>query len=449
MVRYMKEFWNRLKISEKEMLIGRSGSTKYGAREKVRSGQSYLYLKKGMQSEVIEVRFQKSVCGAFLNRAIIETLKRYPYFNTRLVEMDGDFYIVQNDVALTARKTCKLVSLGGISCNRHLIDITYYDGSVYVSFHHALCDGRGIKPFVETLIYYYCGLAYRSRDDGKGIRKAGEPLLEGETADPFMRSYEFDRTKEFLSLSREAFALPEKAEADEKTDYRYEVKIPHDRFMAVCKENNATPVILLSLLMSRGISKMYPDCLAPINANIATDMREALGADNTFKNCVKSMILPYDRAFEKLSLKEQGTAYRKILNAQRDYDYCKREANAIVGLLNQLDALNSYEEKQNAMSFLEGMALNTYVVSYLGQFILGSNAAFIESIHLYNSGTAGLGINMISGGDAFILDFKQNFASDRYVQTFSRELKALGIEHSVSDAIAFLTPEDALLKRKQ
>ena len=53
------DIYDILKRNEKEILIGKSGSTKGTHNEKVRSGQSYLYKKYGMESEVIEIRFKK------------------------------------------------------------------------------------------------------------------------------------------------------------------------------------------------------------------------------------------------------------------------------------------------------------------------------------------------------------------------------------------------------
>lgn len=444
-----QEILDKLKKNEKEILIKKSGSTQDGGNEKIRSGQSYLYKLHGMESEVIDVRFKKKVWGSFLEQALAETIKRYPYFNTKLIEKDGDFYIVHNDVSPIARKTKKLAKLGGIECGYHLIDITYFDYSVCISFHHALCDGRGIKPFVETLIWYYCKLAYGSTKKVEGIRYAEDKLLEGETDDPFTAAYDFDKTKEFISLSRDAFALPENVATEEITNYRYEVKIPSSQFMSACRKINATPVIFLSMNMSKAIAELFPDYDKPINANIATDMREALGCQNTFKNCVKSMILPYDRKIAELPLSEQGTKYRNILNAQRDFDYCRREANSMLGLFDKLDSLQSYEEKQSIMSFFEGMLLNTYMISYLGRFILGENEKYIDGIHLYNSGTTGLGINMICSGENFILDFKQSFASDRYVKAFLNEIKNFGIAYTKSERIEFFTPTDKLIKHKK
>ena len=379
MSNWLHDLYDTMKRSEKEMLIRRSGSTPEGKNEKIRSGQSYLYKRYGMESEVMEVRFKDKITGSFLNQALLTAMKRYPYFNTKLVEKDGDFYIVQNEQSMIARRTKELARLGHISCGYHLIDITYYGYSIYISFHHALCDGRGVMPFIETLIYYYCDLKYGRKPVPEGVRLADDPLLPGETDDPFLQEYDFDGKKMFV--------------------------------------------------------------------NIAADMRDALGVPNTFKNCVKSMNLPYSREFSEKSLTEQATEYRELLKAQRDRDFCRKEANAMIGLSNKLDTLDSYEEKQKIMTFFEGMTLNTYIISYPGAFRLGENARYISEIHLYNSGTTGLGINMISCGENFVLDFKQNFQSDKYVRAFCEELEKLGIAYTVSDRIPFVTPGDSIIKR--
>lgn len=51
-----------------------------------------------------------------------------------------------------------------------------------------------------------------------------------------------------------------------------------------------------------------------------------------------------------------------------------RQANGFIGLFDRLDERGSYEAKREMMGFFEGMGLNTYVVSYLGQFNFGGGA---------------------------------------------------------------------------
>ena len=446
--KYINIFFSKLKYNANKTLIKQSGSLKDKKLEKIRSGQAYLYQKNGMESEVIEINFKNKIYGSFLHSALLQSIKRYPYLNTKLVELDGDFYIVQNEMSLTVKKTKKLAKLGHISCGYHLIDITYYGKTIYVSFHHALCDGKGIKPFVETLIYYYCFLRYKSKASPEGIRLCDSPLLLDETAEPNLDSYSYDETKKELNISRDAYALPENVIEEHEMDYRYYVEIQTNAYMRVCKEIGATPVILTSILMSAGIANLYPDFDKPINANIAVDIREALQLPHTFKNCVRSMPLPYTKEFSRMSLVEQAKKQRELLNLQRDYDLCRKAANASLVMFDKLDSLPSYEEKQKMMDFFNGMLINTYVISYLGQMILNENEQYIESIGFYNSGAAGLGITMLCIGDKFCLNFKQSFESNKYVVEFLNQLNKLGIPYVSSGVIPFVTPKDEIIKRK-
>ena len=439
---------NAFERKNKKLMINSSGSTDGARLEKIRSGQAYLYQKNGMESEVMEITFNKKVNGSFLNNALTLALKRFPYLNTKLVELDGDFYIVQNEMGLVARKTQKLARLGHISCGYHLIDVVYYDKSIFISWHHALCDGKGIKPFVETLIYYYCKLRYKSNAVSNGIRLAESSLLPDETKEPNLGSYTCDESKKSVPISRDAYAIPENTVKEHDTDYRYEIIISSDSFMKVCKGNGATPVVLVSLLASAGIADIYPDFDKPINANIAVDIRDALDLPNTFKNCVRSMPLPYSREFLSMPLSEQAKAQRQMLNAQRDRDLLRQAANASLGMFDKLDTLPDYKAKQQMMDFFNGMLINTYVISYLGQLVLNENAEYVEKAVFYNSGAVGLGITMLACADKFCLNFKQSFGSDKYVKAFLTGLNKLGIEYEASGAIPFVTPKDEIIKRK-
>lgn len=104
--------------------------------------------------------------------------------------------------------------------------------------------------------------------------------------------------------------------------------------------------------MSKAITEMYPDYDKPVNANIATDMRGALDYPNAYKNCVKSMMPTYSREFSVLPLKEQATQPREKLAAQRDRDYCRKEATAMLTLFNKLDSLPSFEENRRSWRIL-------------------------------------------------------------------------------------------------
>ncbi|MGN1399338.1 MAG: hypothetical protein ACI4WG_05020 [Erysipelotrichaceae bacterium] len=447
-MKLINRIFSAFERNNKKLMINSSGSTPDSSWEKIRSGQSYLYQKSGMNSEIFEITFYKKVYGGILNQALTEALKRYPYLNTKLIELDGDFYIVQNQINLTAKRTKALARLGHISCGYHLVDITYYGKNVYVSWHHALCDGKGIKHFIETLIYYYCKIRFNSVASDDGIRLSDSPLLPDEATEPNLSGYSYDEKRAEVNVSRDAFAIPENVIEEHETDYRYDVQVAVEQFMKACKQVNATPVILTSLLVSSGIAKLYPDFDKPINANVAVDIRNALDLPYTFKNCVRSMPLPYTKEMTTMSLFKQAKIQRDLLDAQRNRDNLRKLANASLGLFEKLDSLPDYASKQGMMEFFDSMLINTYVISYLGQMVLNENAKYIDKMCFYNSGAAGLGVNIISCGEKLCFNFKQSFKSDKYVKAFLAGLDRLGITYKASDAIAFTTPNDSIIKRK-
>jgi len=427
--------------------INHSGSIKGNRREKNRSGQSYLYKRLGMESEVFEIKMKDRVYSAELQRAVTTSLKRFPYMSAKLLQKEGDFYFVKNDQPMIIRETKKLRKLGSWRTNKNLVDVTFKGKTLFISFHHALADGEGIKPFIETLLFYYCSYRYHKRiKKVEGIRLASEPLLVGETKDPFLKPYEYEE-KEFPKIERNGFALPESVKSNDETNYRFELLVEHSAFMAFAKKYNATPSIAVALVMGQAIKNLYPNFDKPIICNSAVSMRKALDCENSFKNCVKSIMFHYTHELSEKPLKEQAVEFRNLLSAQRDTDYLKKSANEIIGLFEQLDQLPTYSEKQKIMTFFDEMLAHTYFLSYIGQFNFGNFGKYIETIHLYNSGVTGLGINVIATDKYFCILFKQSFPTEKYVDEFVKVLKTYDVECKKSPPIPFITPTDALIKR--
>lgn len=52
----------------------------------IRSGQSFLYRTDGYDSTVIEIRMKDKVTGSYLQVALTNTVKRFPYLTDKLVE---------------------------------------------------------------------------------------------------------------------------------------------------------------------------------------------------------------------------------------------------------------------------------------------------------------------------------------------------------------------------
>ena len=415
--------------------------------QQIRSGQPYLYRSKGFPSEVYQVRFRENIDNAHLNEALQQAIVRYPYFKIKLYECEGDFFCQENPLPLIACETEELPILGSLENNEYLIGITHHGVNMNISFHHALTDGRGIKNFLETLIYYYCRIHYGNTDLIPGIHTAEEEVSQEEYAEPCAGKFSYNKENagKVEGITRKAFILPE-TKLPPVSHRRYEMRFPQQEFMALCKQYGASPIILLSVMMSRAIQKLYPDNTRTINSNFPVDIRQALGMEETFKNCVKSISLPYGTSQQSMSTAELCQHYKSLMQQQRRPDYCRKEQNMIVTLLNAVSLFHSYEKKQKLLSFLEKLKLDTYLISYIGQFNLGSNEKYVDSVHLFSNGSDGLVLNMTCSGGYFTIDFVQDFESECYINALAEEMGEMGICAEVSGRIEFTTPCDRLMQ---
>lgn len=412
--------------------------------EKIRSGQTYLYRKGGMESMVLEIKLKAPVVGKNLEQAVAETFIRFPYFKSLLVEQKGDFYLVPNEAPFLVRATADLHPLGGKEVNNYLIDLTYNQDKINLAFHHGLCDGRGLMPFAKTLIYYYCLQTYGNHGQVPGVRLAGEALLPGETTEPLNKKFMTAETR-LPAVKKEGYTLPETlASIGHQDYYRYEVKIQQESLMAFAKQNQATPAIAISLFVAQAIKKIHPQTELPILVNMASDLRAGVQLENTFKNCVSSISFPYTEDFANKSLSEQATTYRELIKTYKTPKFVQENLGGMSDLFDKVDQLPTFEEKQKNLAFFSELLTQTFIISYVGQTKLGAYEQYVDTLHLYGSGITGITIEMMAIGDNITFDFMQSFASEKYMEALIAVMNEAGLVFEVSDQIKFSTPKDTM-----
>ena len=327
----------------------------------------------------------------------------------------------------------------------HLIEVTYFREHIRISFHHALCDGGGIKPFIESLLYYYFCILDSRTYDAPGVRKSTEPLYADETAEPFSKKYSFS-SYEKPKIIKDGFALPEYEEQMEDEDYRYEIELNAEDYIRTAKEINATPAILLSYFVSKAILIHNPEIDKPIVCSMASDMRKGLELSHTHKNCVGSIYLSFDQEDDARNMADLCSRYRQEMDMQRQPDYVRETANNYCVLNDKLDHLHRFEEKKKMMSFYDTMTINSYVISYLGTFDLGECGQFIDAIHFYSGGIKGITVNMAATSDKFNVTFIQNIETEKYAETFMKLVKQFQIRYNLNQKVRFSTVKDRVQK---
>lgn len=408
--------------------------------KQIRSGQSFLYRTDGYDSTVIEIRMKDKVTGSYLQVALTNTAKRFPYLTDKLVEKGGSYFLHRDDNSMVAVKTNKFRTLGSMSTGYHLLDVTYTGNLIRVAFHHGLCDGRGVQPFVETLLYDYCCQKYHKKFSAEGIRLAGEPIPPEETMEPFSTEYyEVDETA-IQPIEKDGFALPESTGNPENC-YHTEFVLDESSFVDAGKTVHATPAIFVAMLLSECVLELNPGAEKPIICNMAMDLRAAVGMEQTHRNCVGSAYLPFTAKDRQHGREELAEKYRELLAIQRNPNTVKAGLNKQIGMFNKLEEISTLEEKRKMMSFFNGMVNNTYVISYMGRLRLNDYADHIESAHFYSDTICGLTVNMISAGGKLSLEVLQGFPGERYAKAIEKALVPYGLV-SVTDITVITTGKD-------
>ncbi|KRN26688.1 hypothetical protein QS460_06945 [Liquorilactobacillus mali] len=410
---------------------------------KIFSGQSFLYRQHGTRSMVIDIRLTDVIDQELLQIAVNRSLQRYPYLSSMLVRKDAHYNLTHDPLPLIVAQQHSLRVLGSKDVNYHLIDITFEQKRLFVSYHHALVDGRGIMPFVRTLLYYYIsskvGLLY-------GVPKvnlANDPLSLDEMQEPFSNLPELKIPQNSTQDHGEnSYSLPESRAFDPQADsYRFETVIDQTSFMTFAKAHNATPAIAIGIMLEQAIHRAHPKTTDPVMVNLASDLRSVITYQKTARNCVNSISLPINTPITTDSdFTETATAFRKQIQLQKKPEYILQTINKMQQLFDTLDALDSFQEKQKMMSAFDTNLINTFVLSYSGQLRLGSLEKYIDEVHTYMSGTNGLSVQMLAANQKLFIDILQSFSSDIYVKEFRNILQENHIKYNSLNKKTFQTP---------
>lgn len=191
----------------------------------------------------------------------------------------------------------------------------------------------------------------------------------------------------------------------------------------------------------KGIKAVNHDAAEQILCNMSCDWRESIDLPNTFRNCVSSIYLPYGTPEQEMAMPELGTHFRALISKQKETDSARCSASVMKMMSDMLDSLGSYEKKVETVSGFTSRPINSFICSYTGKTNMGDAEKYIESIHVYSSGTKGISLQMMSVGDTFTVNLQQNFPDDTYAKAFLTEASKMGLTVNCSDVIAYITPK--------
>ena len=396
----------------------------------------YVTTKESPNEIRIRIRMRDLIDPEILRRAVDMTMKRYPYFRVELQKKEGRYVFAENHRPVVITDSLHGVDLNSEDSNYHMIAFCRKDNWIVLDVFHGMTDGTGAYEVVRTLLYYYCSERYNVKLKEEGIRLVGEEIPEEEWIDPVANRTDLPTPKQNELMSDALNLIASAGLEEDHCRTAYSIAISESEFMRFNLDNDGSPGTMVSLLLSRAISKLFPEAENVIRIALCLNQRKALHAPLAHQSLVGGVMLEYKDKMRNWPLKMQGTAYRGMVFAQAQEENVLMGVASIKGLNGMILSKESDTERLGTASYINSLASRvvTATVSYVGKADYKEAEQYIRDFRLWTSSSGnGLLVEISAVNGRFTLDFLQTFSNPIFVNAFLKELEENGIVYDLQD----------------
>ena len=382
-------------------------------------------------------RMEDAVDGDMLRKAVKSAEKRFPYLLLRMHRDDEKIFYEENrePVAVINRKD--RVRLGAAETGYHMWAVCYFEDNIYLEFYHGLCDGTGMYMVLSTILYYYVNQKYgETKEDG--VRKVGEEIDPAEYRDPVDMLPEIDIRGIERPERKPAFSLIHDGGFTPCNTKIYEITIPERDFVKFSAENDASPGVMVSVLMARSIDRLFSERDKAVLSAYVVNARPMLGGMKSHHNCVTTVSLDYSERIRQMDFDRQCTVYRGKTFLQSDEDVVKNNftyvSSMYKGVMKSTPALED-KLKTFGNMILGGSTFFTFIVSYVGKWKHEAIGRHIREFWTHVPSANDFLIEIAAVNGSIFLTVHQNFKEDALVKAFEREMAERGIECHVKEGV--------------
>ena len=353
---------------------------------------------------------QDRIDYALLKLSVDTTMRRYPYFCVRLREEGNEFVFADNQSPVVVADSPPGMTLNAEESNYHMLTFSGYDDWLVVDVFHGLTDATGIYEVIRTLLYYYCSQRYNRTLSAQGIRTADDEVSPEEWECPVQKIVNLPPPPRYEMPPAMNLAATANLPIEDFATV-YGVLISEADFMRFNKENGASPATMVSLLLSRALTKINPNSSEAIRIILSVNQRKALHTPLAHQSLVGGALLEYGEALRNLPLHEQVKAYRKMVSEQTTEKNVLVGVSSVANLTQLLLAKNTAKERTELASYVDKMAsvIGTACVSYVGKANFKEAEKYIREFHTWSYSTLPLTIQMSAVNGRFTLDIIQKF----------------------------------------
>ena len=392
----------------------------------------------------VEVMLKYKIDGSVLEYAVNTAIKRYPYFAVKVEKRGGELITVKNDLPIKVFEGSLRHPLGSADVNYHILALSHLDNKIDFYITHVITDGAGFMPFIKSVLYYYLCKYLKTELAPGDIRLADDPLLEGETENPYPEK-EMVNALPFCTVpKKEYMRLADGGYVTDNTLISYNFRTRQSDIMKFSHENDASPCTLFSAVMSKAIRQVHPDETKDIVSAISFNMRPGLKAVNNYRMLCNAIMMHYPKQLTEAEISKICTCTRGAVMLQSQPENVLYYAEQKKKMLEKILSLPDIKSKRDTLSniALADSVDNTFSVSYVGRIDYGCLSEHIESIRNFTDGSTyqTLFLEISSFNGWFYITMLQGFSGDVYYKALLHQLDENGIEYIEEGTVPLNTP---------
>ena len=398
----------------------------------------------------VVVEMNVPVHGEVLREAAQKVFRRFPYYSrTVRIDEQGGYVLEPCEKPICVFEEGDPVTLGTEQTNGLLFAVTYGPSTVYFNFCHNFCGGCGAMLWIKSTLWQYL------TDEGhvidpEGILMPGSPIPPEETAVPDPESFPEEEVigrynggdsyvpiKDYIPY----LTMPSKG-----GQVYYPITIDRSDLMKYARENDGSPKSILSALMFRMCSRVFPKA-KQISSGIVCNYRKDVGCPETYRDLVRVLHARYlpnmkDWPIEKLSTVTRGSMY-----LQMQPEISRETYRQVAAYRQKIDEISGKMMRTGYAlknSPLRNGVKDTFNVSYVGNVDWGGLSDYVEELFSLTEGHLMLEVN--SAGDKFCIAFEVLNRDENFVKEFVKVLDEEGISYELGEMVESRLPQIKLGK---
>lgn len=393
----------------------------------------------------ILTKLKETVDKKSLEYAVDKAIKRYPYFCIKVVRDSGELLSVPNELPIVVYEGPEVYPLGSDEVNRHLLAISFYKKEINFYVSHVITDGGGFFPFIKTVLYYYLCNHYNVQLDSTGINLFDDPMFDDELGNPYPEEKMQNAVPLYECPDKDFFRLCDGGYVNDTKQTTYHLRIKESDVMKFSHDNDGSPCVLVSSLMTKAIWDVHKNETKDIVSAVSFNLRPGLGNVHNYRMLCSAINLRYPNRMRGSETSKLCTCSRGMITVQSQEENVLYYAKMKKKNLESFFKIPDIETKKEVLGkiALEDSINNTFSVSYVGQPHIECMHKYLDAIYNHTDGstykTVFLEIFPIDGW--FDIAFLQGFSCDVYYKAFLKQLELNGLTYIEDDVVPIDVPD--------